>query len=619
MAENSSASKASPLKAGVTKENLKQALSLLSYIRPYKDKFILTLVLLAVMSATTMSFPFLLKKLIDAVAKKAGATGQFYSPFSAYHFHGYKYSWYSPTGLTYIMLVILLIQMVAIFARIRIFTNVRDNMIADIRKDIYKRIVMMPMDFFTQRRVGELSSRINMDVEQFQVSFSNILPFVVRGTLTFIISMCMIFYISYELTLLMLAIIPVIFIIGTLLGRRTRGLSIRTQDNMADTATVIQETLQGIANVKAFGNEWFETNRFNNNMDKTTKASVKMGQARALFLSFVITGIFITILAVVLYGSYLMYHREISYGDLTAFVLYTAIIGNTISTSADSYADFQKMVGSTLRIREILAENVENVEIGPQLLNERFKLSGAVTLRNVSFSYPGRQDIAVLKNINITVARGQQIAIVGHSGAGKSTLTSLLLRFYEPVSGQLLFDDKDACDIPLAQLRMQMALVPQDVHLFGGSIYDNILYGKTGATEAEVIEAAKKANAHEFISKFPEGYKTIVGERGIKLSGGQRQRLAIARAILKNPAILILDEATSSLDSESEALVQAAMNNLMMNRTSFVIAHRLSTIRNADKIVVLEEGVVVEEGTHKELVDIENGIYRRMVQLQQSE
>ena len=316
------------------------------------------------------------------------------------------------------------------------------------------------------------------------------------------------------------------------------------------------------------------------------------------------------------YGAGLMQHGHLSFGDLTAFVVYTAFVGGTMAGFAELYTQLQKTLGATQRVRELLKEMTENVSPEQVTLQDEYMLSGKVSLINIGFSYPSRKETEVLKDISIEADRGQQIAIVGPSGAGKSTIVSLLLRFYEPDKGQILFDGKPASGIPLTQLRKQMALVPQDILLFGGTIFENIAYGKPDATLDEVKAAAQKANAHDFISGFPEGYETVVGERGIKLSGGQRQRVAIARAILKDPVILLLDEATSSLDSESESQVQEALQNLMKNRTSFVIAHRLSTIRNADKIIVLEDGKVKESGTHHELINIEEGLYRNLNKLQ---
>jgi len=283
---------------------------------------------------------------------------------------------------------------------------------------------------------------------------------------------------------------------------------------------------------------------------------------------------------------------------------------------AELYSQLQKTLGATQRVRELLREEAEQISVSREELKKEFKLKGEVIFKNVRFSYSSRPEIEVLNNVNLEARMGQQIAIVGPSGSGKTTLVSLLFRFYDPVRGEILFDGIHAKDIPLSQLRKQMALVPQDVLLFGGTIRENIAYGKPNATNAEIEEAARKANAHEFINRFTEGYETVVGERGVKLSGGQRQRIAIARAILRDPIILILDEATSSLDSESEVLVQDALYNLMKNRTSFVIAHRLSTIRNADQIVVLDHGQIRERGRHSELVEMEDGLYKSLSKLQ---
>jgi ABC-type multidrug transport system fused ATPase/permease subunit len=326
--------------------------------------------------------------------------------------------------------------------------------------------------------------------------------------------------------------------------------------------------------------------------------------------------IFGTIILVVWYGTSLMHAGTLSFGDLTAFVVYTVFVGGSMAGFADLFSQFQKTLGATQRVREILRDDTEPVAITDEPVQEKNKLKGAVTFDRVAFSYPSRKEVHILKDVTITAAPGEQIAIVGPSGAGKSTIAALLLHFYQADEGQLLFDGIPANNIPLSQLRKQMALVPQDVMLFGGTIRENIEYGKPGATQPEIEAAARKANAHDFIMSFPEGYDTVVGERGIKLSGGQRQRIAIARAILKDPVILVLDEATSSLDSASESLVQEALDNLMKNRTSFVIAHRLSTIRNADKIIVLDKGHVVESGTHQELLAREDGLYKSLNKLQ---
>jgi ABC-type multidrug transport system fused ATPase/permease subunit len=326
--------------------------------------------------------------------------------------------------------------------------------------------------------------------------------------------------------------------------------------------------------------------------------------------------LFGTIVFVVWYGVGLMQQGELSFGDLTAFVIYTTFVGGSMAGFADLYSQLQKTIGATQRVREIMKEPGENVMVVREPLQEHYKLKGQVQFENVSFSYPSRSEIQVLKHVNLKAEPGEQIALVGPSGAGKSTIVSMLLRFYNPDGGRIKYDGMNGADIPLSQLRQQMAFVPQDVMLFGGTIKENIAYGNPDASDEQIREAARKANAHEFITGFPEGYETIVGERGIKLSGGQRQRIAIARAILKDPVILILDEATSSLDSASEQLVQEALENLMKNRTSFVIAHRLSTVRNADKIYVLDKGQIVESGTHQELMEISEGLYKSLSKLQ---
>lgn len=581
-------------KAKINKDSIRQGLLIFKYIRPYWGKFIGGLLFIALSSASTMAFPYLLKRLIDSTQAES-----------------YAEYLQSPTGIALTMVGLLCVQMIISYMRVYLFTSVGENALADMRKDIYKRMITMPMDFFSQRRVGELSSRISADVSQIQDTVTTVLAEILRGILTLLIGIGLILYISPKLTLVMLSVVPVIVVIALIFGKSIRKMSRNAQDQLADSSTIVQETLQGISNVKAFSNEGFEIKRYDRSINSVVKMAIRSGQFRGLFTSFMLFSVFGAIVLVVWYGIGIL-----KFGELTAFVVYTAFIAGSMAGFAEFYSQLQKTLGATQRVRELLQEEPEPVSINNDPLFDQYKLSGEVTLKHVAFRYPSRPEVEVLKDVNIHAERGQQIAIVGPSGAGKSTLSSLLLRFYKPEKGQLLFDGKDAQSFPLTQLRKQMALVPQDVLLFGGTIFENIAYGKPDATVQEVEDAARKANAHHFISGFPQGYDTVVGERGVKLSGGQRQRIAIARAILKDPVILILDEATSSLDSESEALVQEALNNLMKNRTSFVIAHRLSTIRNADKIIVLEHGVVRETGTHKELLEIEDGLYRNLSMLQ---
>lgn len=587
-------------KAKVNKESIRESLAIFRYLRPYRGRFIAGMLLVGLSACTTMAFPYMLQLLVD----------------SAQGIHKPGVPLFTPSSIALGMIGLLTLQMIISFCRIYVFTSVGEHAVADMRKDIYRKLITMPMDFFTRRRVGELSSRITADVAQIQEAVTSMLAELLRGVLTLIIGIGLILYLSPRLTLIMLSVIPVIIIVAILFSKQIRKLSRESQDKLADSGTIVQETLQGISNVKAFSNEWYETRRYSASIANVVRLAIKNGMVRGLFVSFLLFSVFGAIVLVVWYSVGMMQQGLLTFGDLTSFVVYTAFVGGTMAGFAELYSQLQKTIGATQRVRELLKEDVENVSVTEGKLQDEFKLSGKVELQNISFSYPTRTDIPVLKSINITAEKGQQIAIVGPSGAGKSTLVSILLRFYQPDSGKLLFDGRDATEIPLTQLRKQMALVPQDVLLFGGTIYENIAYGKPGATQQEVEEAARKANAHEFIASFPEGYQAVVGERGIKLSGGQRQRIAIARAILKDPVILILDEATSALDSESEKLVQEALQNLMRNRTSFVIAHRLSTIRKADKIIVLEEGTVKESGTHAELVAIDEGLYKHLNRLQ---
>ena len=591
-----------PPKAKLNKESFREALLIFTYVKPYRGKFAAGLLFIALSALSTMTFPYLLKQLIDSA--HAISTGKVL---------------FSPGLIAWGMIGVLCVQMLFSFMRIFLFTTVGEHALADMRKDIYQRMISMPMEFFAQRRVGELSSRISADLSQIQDAVTSTLAEVLRGVLTLVIGIGLILYISPKLTGVMLAVVPVIVIIAVVFGKRIRGVSRQTQDKLADSNTIVQETLQGISNVKSFSNEWYEIKRYASSLDKVVAMAIRNGQFRGLFVSFLLFSVFGAIVLVVWYGAGLMQAGQLSFGDLTAFVVYTAFVGGSMAGFADLYSSLQKTLGATQRVRELLRSVPEAVHIEQEPLLEQYRIHGKVNLQHLAFAYPSRPEIQVLKDINIQAEPGQRIAVVGQSGGGKTTVAALLLRFYEPDAGNILFDGKPASFFPLSQLRKQMALVPQDVFLFGGTIRENIAYGKPGASQEAIEDAARQAYAHEFITGFPEKYETVVGERGIKLSGGQRQRIAIARAILKDPVILILDEATSSLDAASESLVQEALDNLMKNRTSFIIAHRLSTIRNADKIVVLEKGVVKETGTHQQLLVLEDGLYKNLNKLQLNE
>jgi ABC-type multidrug transport system fused ATPase/permease subunit len=513
---------------------------------------------------------------------------------------------------------ILLLQSFFSFFRLSLFINFTENTLANIRLSLYSNLIKLPMNFFSQKRVGELNSRISSDITQIQDTLTSTIAEFLRQFILIIGGIIFLATISLRLTLMMLCIVPVVAVAAVIFGRFIRKFSKSVQDQVAESQVIVEETLQGITNVKAFANEWYEIARYRGKINDVVKLAIKGGQYRGYFASFIIFCLFGAIVAVVWYGVSLCISGEIKgVGELISFVLYSTFIGASFGGIAELYAQIQKAVGATERVFELLDETPEKISATQNHSIEKIK--GKVTFNHVAFHYPSRPEIQVLKDVSFTADFGQKIAIVGPSGAGKSTISSLLLRFYDIESGQILIDDKNIYDYDLENLRGNMSIVPQDVILFGGSIRENIAYGKPNATEEEILLAAKQANALGFVNGFPEKFDTLVGERGIKLSGGQRQRIAIARALLKNPSILILDEATSSLDSESEKLVQEALENLMQGRTSIIIAHRLSTIRSADAILVLNDGRIAEQGTHKELLEIENGIYKNLSNLQFSE
>jgi ABC-type multidrug transport system fused ATPase/permease subunit len=417
-----------------------------------------------------------------------------------------------------------------------------------------------------------------------------------------------------KLTLFMLATFPVLVIIAMVFGRFIRKLSKSTQDELAAANVIVEETLQSISTVKSFVGEAYESARYGSGLSRVVIVALKAAKFRGAFISFIIFALFGGIVGVMWYGASLVGSGEMSVGDLVSFVLYTTFIGGSIAGLGDIYGQVQKAIGSSERVLEILQEEEESSEG-----TKKSKFLGKIEFNQVSFEYPTRPEVEVLKALSFHVNPGEKVALAGHSGAGKSTIIQLLLRFYETQRGEIRVDDHLVTDWELASLRAHIGIVPQEVLLFGGSIRENISYAKPEASEDELIAAAKKANAWQFISQFPEGMQTLVGERGVKLSGGQRQRIAIARAILKDPSILILDEATSSLDAESEALVQEALDELMKGRTTIIIAHRLATIRNVDRIYALSEGRIIEEGSHAELVQKEDGFYSNLVRLQFAE
>ena len=581
-------------KAKINKESLKNVKVLIKYLQPHRRKFFTGILFLIFSSVASLAFPKAMGMLIDAATKGFGNINQ----------------------IAMLLMGVLLLQATFSFFRVIWFVEVSERSLAGLRKDTYFKLITLPMTFFSQRRVGELNSRISADLAQIQDSITGTIAELLRQIIVFIGGVIALSLVSGKLTLMMLSIFPVLVIVAVVFGKFIRTLSKKAQDKLAESNVVVEETLQGIANVKAFVNESYETNRYANSVDQVVLLALKGAKYRGAFASFIIFCLFGSIVAVVWYGSSLVQIGEITVGQLTSFILYSTFVGAAMGSFAELYAQLQKIVGASERVVELLNESNEDLPLLKDAHQIDKKIVGAVRFEKLSFNYPSRKEIKVLNEISFEAKVGERVAIVGPSGAGKSTIASMILRFYEPDSGLILFDNQPSTSYSLTDIRNQVAIVPQDVLLFGGSIEENIAYGKINATKEEIKLAAQRANADSFIQGFPEGYQTIVGERGVKLSGGQRQRIAIARALLKNPSILILDEATSSLDSESERLVQEALEELMKGRTSIIIAHRLSTIRAADRIVVIEHGGVIENGSHEELMQTEGGLYKYLSQLQ---
>jgi ABC-type multidrug transport system fused ATPase/permease subunit len=582
-------------KKKITLKGLKNSFRLYRYIKPFRVEYAWGMFFLMGSSLASLAFPKLLGELVNSGNK--GNLGN------------------DLNRIALLLAATLLVQSVFSYFRVVLFVNVTEKTLAFLRQTTYNHLIRLPLRFFEKHRVGELNSRISSDISLLQETLTSTLAEFIRQIIIITGGITLLAITSWKLTLFMLAIIPGVMLLAVFFGRFIRKFSKQVQAEVAKSNTIVEETLQGIQIVKTYTNEFFEISRYRKRTNEIAAIGMKSGKYRGAFSAFMILGLFGAMVAVIWRGSILMSTGAINAGQLFSFVIYSGFIGGTIGGLANVFTEIQKFIGATEELFDIFNEKEEDLHevIG---VTKQECLRGRITFRDLSFRYPSRPDEEVLNNINFTIPENQMVALVGSSGAGKSTIASLILRLHEPTSGDIIFDNTDSREFSLSSLRSQIALVPQDVFLFGGSIKENISYGKPAAAEDEILEAASKANAMEFIDRFPERLDTIVGERGTQLSGGQRQRIAIARAVLKNPRILILDEATSSLDSESERLVQDALEKLMVGRTSIVIAHRLSTIRKADQILVIDNGKIVEKGTHEELITLENGIYRNLSQLQ---
>ena len=582
-------------KKKITINGLKNAFKLYSYIKPYSVEYAWGMFFLLGSSIASLAFPKLLGELVNS-----GNEGNLSLDIDR---------------IALMLLILLLIQAFFSYFRVIMFVNVTEKSLALLRQKAYNHLIKLPLRFFEKHRVGELNSRISSDISLLQETLTTTLAEFIRQIIIITGGVTLLVLTSLKLTLFMLAIVPVMMVLAVYFGRFIRKFSKEVQREVAKSNTIVEETLQGIQSVKTYTNEFLEMDRYRKKTAEIAAIGMKSGKYRGAFSAFMILGLFGAMVAVIWKGAAMMSSGLINAGQLFSFVIYSGFVGGTIGGLAGVFTQLQRFIGATEELFELFNEEEEDLLQSETVPPEEI-IQGGIILKDLSFKYPSRPDEVVLSNINLVIPKDSMVAIVGPSGAGKSTIAALIMRLYEATSGEILFDNRSSNKFSLRALRHQIALVPQDIFLFGGTIRENILYGKPAATEGEINDAAGKANALEFIEKFPDRFETIVGERGIQLSGGQRQRIAIARAVLKDPRILILDEATSSLDSESERLVQDALEKLMEGRTSLVIAHRLSTVRKADQILVLNNGHIVEKGTHDELITLENGVYRNLSSLQ---
>ena len=509
--------------------------------------------------------------------------------------------------------VVLLIQATLSFFRVYLFANMTEKMMLTMRRDAFEAVVSMPMKFYHDKRVGDVNSRISADITSIQDTFTTTLAELIRQSIMLVGGIAALAYFSVDLTLMMLMTLPVVVLVAIVFGKFIKRLSKETQDEIAASNVIVQEVLTGIVNVKAFANEWYERGRYTGSISSVRALAMKGAMGRGAFASFIILFIFGAITLVIFKGAALMQSGDLASEHFFTFLLMTGLVAGSVGGLANLFGVVQKGLGAVESLMDLLNEKRELEKLTEDV--PTYDLRKTVKFDNVNFHYESRKDLTILSDLTLEMKTGEQVALVGPSGAGKSTIASLLLRFESPVSGSITIDGKNLTDMDLRGFRKRIGYVPQEVILFGDDIRTNIAYGKLDATDSEIRDAAKQANALEFIESFPEGFSTLVGERGIQLSGGQRQRIAIARAILRDPDILILDEATSALDSVSETAVQAALEQLMKGRSTLIIAHRLSTIQNAHRIVVIVEGSVAESGTHSELIE-NKGPYYRQIQSQ---
>jgi ATP-binding cassette subfamily B protein len=574
--------------------------SLLPFLAPYRRQFLLAGIALVVAAGATLAIPYAFKQMIDHGFGAAAGTRSIEN-----------------VNATFLALFgVAAVLGVATAARFYMVSWLGERVTADIRGAVYRHVVQQSPEFFETTRTGEVLSRLTTDTTLIQTVVGTSISLALRNTLLFIGGLAMLFVTSARLTSIILGLLVLVVVPIVLYGRRVRTLSRDSQDRIADASALAGEVLNAMPTVQAFTGERREAQRFGASVEHAFSTAMRRIRARSVLTMLAIVLVFGAIVFVLWLGAHAVLAGSMTGGDLGQFILYASIVSGAVGALSEVMGEAQRAAGAAERLLELLALRSSIASpMHPKALPARPANGSALQLLDVGFSYPSRPDHASLSHLSLDIRPGETVAVVGPSGAGKTTLFQLLLRFYDPQSGSILLDGVDIRDLDLHALRGAIGIVPQDTVIFSADAMENIRYGRPDASDAEVIAAARMAAAHEFIERLPQGYASYLGERGVRLSGGQRQRIAIARALLKNPPLLLLDEATSALDAESERLVQSALEAAMVGRTTLVIAHRLATVQRADRIVVMEDGRIVETGTHASLVAL-GGIYANLAALQ---
>jgi subfamily B ATP-binding cassette protein MsbA len=570
---------------------MEQLRKLYKYVQPYWKQMTLAAILLTLWSLISLALPYAARYLVDSVFV--------------------SYSRAELNRIVLIMVGLFIFQAGLGYGQNYLLSYLGQRVIADLRLSIQGRLLYLPMRFFKESQVGEIVSRVTNDVTTLQAVLTQTPISLLRQIVTIIGGITLMAIMNWQLTLVIFIIVPPMILLAVFFGRRMEKLSTTVQDRLATAISALEESVSGIRIVKSFTQEPYEEKRFKDRIERTFDTTMERTRVRAAFIPLVSLLCFIAVTGIMWVGSQLVINGALTPGELVAFLFYMIMVAAPLGEFAGVYAQIREAIGAASRIFEILATHSESEQAAK--VSPLPPVEGRVAFHQVCFGY--EEDDMVLKDINLTVNPSEVIALVGPSGVGKTTLVNLIPRFFDPTEGSIEIDGHRLKEVSLESLRSQIGLVPQENFLFGGTIGENIAYGNLQASQDEIQSAAEAAYAHNFILELPQGYDTGVGERGVKLSAGQRQRIAIARALLKDPRILILDEATSALDSESEQMVQKALAVLMENRTTFVIAHRLSTIKNADRILVLQKGRIVEAGSHEVLIQKE-GVYHRLWALQ---